>query len=86
MIELKRDYNVSNSMGLNVVKVNLQPFEQNFWDSIGEVNSDLDWLLGNLDLCFGWGPLSGELGSSASGFVSDWVGMKDSDTKFDPSG
>ena len=27
MIELQRDSNVSNSMGLNVAKVNLQPFE-----------------------------------------------------------
>ena len=50
MIELQRDSNVSNSMGPNVPTVNLQPIEQNFWDSIGEVNSDLDWLLDNLDL------------------------------------
>ena len=45
MIELQKDYNVSNSIQPSAPIVNLQPIEQSFWDSIGVVNSDLDWLV-----------------------------------------
>ena len=45
MIELQKDPNVSNSIQLNAPTINLQPIEQSFWDSIGVVNSDLDWLI-----------------------------------------
>ena len=73
MIDLQRDSNVTNSMGMNVASV--QSIEQIFWDLIDEVNSDLDWLHSTSDLCFGWGPLPGGLGSPDGGFVSDWEDM-----------
>ena len=70
MLDLQRDSNVTNSMGMNVASV--QPIEQNFWDLIDEVNSDLDWLHSTSDLFSSWGPLPGGLGSIEGGFVSDW--------------
>ena len=45
MIELQRDSKFSTSMQPNAPTVNLQPIEQKFWDSIGVVNSGLDWLV-----------------------------------------
>ena len=60
----------------------MQPIEQNIWDLVVEVNSDLDWLHGNSDICSGWGHHPGGLGSSDGGFVSDWEGMQDCDSKF----
>ena len=50
MIELQKDPNVSNSLRMNVLTVNLQPVEQSFWEAIGEVNSNLDWLLDNSEV------------------------------------
>ena len=67
-------------MGMNVASV--QPIEHNFWDSVVEVNSNLDWLHGNSDVFSGWGHHPGGLGSSDGGFVSDWEGMQDCDSKF----
>ena len=51
MIDLQRVSNLSNSMGFNLVTVNLQSHDQNIWDSVFEANSDLGWLHGNLDTC-----------------------------------
>ena len=50
----------------------MQPIEQKFWYLVDEVNSNLHWIQGNSELCFGWGPLLGGLGSIEGGFVSDW--------------
>ena len=69
MIDLQRDSNVTNSMGMNVASV--LPIEQFFWDLIDEVNLDLDWIQGTSELCSGWGPLPSGLGSIEGGFVSD---------------
>ena len=73
MIDLQKDSNNSNSMGLNVASVQL--IEQNFWDLIDEVNLDLNWLHGTLDLCSSQGPLPSGLGSFDGGFVSDQEDM-----------
>ena len=62
MIDLQKDPNAAP----------VQPIEQNFWDLIDEVNSDLDWIQGTSELCYGWGPLPTELGPIEGGFVSDW--------------
>ena len=67
MIDLQKDSNVTNSLGLNIDSV--QSIEQNYWDLIDEVNSDLDWLHSTSDLCSGWEPLPSGLGSPDGGFV-----------------
>ena len=69
-------------MGMNVATVNLQLLEQIFWDSVDEVNMDLDWLHGTSDICSGWEHHFGGLGSSEGGNMSIWEGVQDSDSKF----
>ena len=82
MIDLQRVSNVSNSMGMNVATVNLQPLEHNIWDSVDEVNTYLDWLQGTSDICSGWENHFGGLGSSEGGNMFVWEGVQDSDSKF----
>ena len=69
-------------MGLNVAIVNLQPHDQNIWDSVFEGNSILGWLHGTLDTCSGWGRYPGGQGSSKGGNMTIWEGMQNSDSKF----
>ena len=53
MIDLQIAPNFLIRIQPNALALIPQPLEQNFWDSIGVVNSDLDWLINNLQLSLG---------------------------------
>ena len=82
MIDLQSVSNLSNSMGLNATTVNLQPHDQNIWDSFFKANSNLGWSYDTSDTCSGWGHHPGGQGSSEGGNLTIWEGNHDSDSKF----
>ena len=78
LIDLQRVSNVSSSMDT----VNLQPHNQNIWNSIFEANTDLGWPSDILPSCSGWEHHPGDHGLSAGGNFEIWEGLHDKDNKF----
>ena len=78
LIDLQRVSNVSSSMDMG----NLQPHDQDIWNSIFEANSNSGWTSHSLPSRSNWGLLTGGKDLLANGDCEIWEGLHDKDNKF----